>query len=54
MYRSVATNRDGLSDSERVHGYKQRAEDSGNRLKELKLDFGGDALQYSDFHANAL
>ena len=54
IYRAIATNRDELSDSEIVHWYNQRAEDSENRLKELKLDFGGDTLPCSDFHANAL
>ena len=54
MYRAIATNRDELSDSEIVHWYNQRAEDSENRLKELKLDFGGDALPCSDFRANTL
>ena len=34
--------------------YNQRAEDSENRIKELKLDFGGDTLPCSDFKANAL
>jgi hypothetical protein len=37
-----------------VHWYNQRAEDSENRIKELKLDFGGDTLPCSDFEANAL
>jgi hypothetical protein len=54
IYRAIATNRDGLSDSEIVHWYNQRAEDSENRIKELKLDFGGDTLPCSDFKANAL
>jgi len=54
MYRAMASNRDELSDSEIVHGYNPRGEDSENRLKELKLDFGGDTLPCSDFHANAL
>ncbi len=83
-YRAIATNRDGLSDSQIVHwykvnwcvalregalgykvnwcvalregalGYNQRAEDSENRIKELKLDFGGDTLPCSAFNANAL
>ncbi len=35
-------------------GYNQRAEDSENRIKELKLDFGGDTLPCPDFNANAL
>ena len=54
IYRAIATNRDGLSDSQLVHWYNQRAEDSENRIKELKLDFGGDTLPCSDFNANAL
>lgn len=54
IYRAIATNRDELSDSEIVHWYNQRAEDSENRIKELKLDFGGDTLPCSDFNANAL
>ncbi len=54
VYRAIATNRDGLSDSEIVQWYNQRAEDSENRIKELKLDFGGDTLPCSDFNANAL
>ena len=54
IYRAIATNRDELSDSQLVHWYNQRAEDSENRIKELKLDFGGDTLPCSDFQANAL
>ncbi|WP_456377154.1 transposase [Thiolapillus sp.] len=54
VYRAIATNRDELSDSQVVHWYNQRAEDSENRIKELKLDFGGDTLPCSDFKANAL
>ncbi len=54
VYRAIATNRDGLSESHIVHWYNQRAEDSENRIKELKLDFGGDTLPCSDFNANAL
>ena len=54
IYRAIATNRDELSDSSIVHWYNQRAEDSENRTKELKLDFGGDTLPCSDFKANAL
>jgi len=54
IYRAIATNRDGLSDNQIVHWYNQRAEDSENRIKELKLDFGGDTLPCSDFNANAL
>ncbi len=54
VYRAIATNRDGLGDSQIIHWYNQRAEDSENRIKELKLDFGGDTLPCSDFNANAL
>ena len=69
VHRAIATNRDELSDSEIIHwykvnwcvalregalGYNQRAEDSENRIKELKLDFGGDTLPCPDFNANAL
>ena len=54
VYRAIATNRDELSDSQVIHWYNQRAEDSENRIKELKLDFGGDTLPCSDFNANAL
>lgn len=54
IYRAIATNRESLSDSDIVHWYNQRAEDSENRIKELKLDFGGDVLPCSDFNANAL
>lgn len=49
-YRSIATNRHNKSDSELVHWYNQRAEDSENRIKELKLDFGGDTLPCSAFN----
>lgn len=54
IYRAIATNRDELSDSELVHWYNQRAEDSENRIKELKLDFGGGMLPCSSFNANEL
>jgi len=54
IYRAIATNRDKLSDSQIIHWYNQRAEDSENRIKELKLDFGADTLPCSDFNANAL
>jgi len=54
IYRSIATNRDEWGNSELIHWYNQRAEDSENRLKELKRDFGGDTLPCSDFKANAL
>jgi len=54
VYRAIATNRETLTDSEIIHWYNQRAEDSENRIKELKLDFGGDTLPCSDFDANAV
>lgn len=54
VYRAIATNRSDLSNSEVIHWYNQRAQDSENRIKELKLDFGGDTLPCSDFQANAL
>ena len=38
IYRAIATNRSALCDSEIIHWYNQRAEDSENRIKELKLD----------------
>lgn len=54
VYRAIATNRDELSNDQIIHWYNQRAEDSENRIKELKRDFGGDVLPCSDFNANAL
>jgi len=54
LYRGIATNRADMSDSDIIHWYNQRAEDSENRIKELKHDFGGDVLPCSDFKANAL
>lgn len=53
-YRALATNRDELTDSEIVHWYNQRGEDSENRIKELKCDFAGDRLPCGQFGANAL
>ena len=53
-YRAIATNQKEWSDTQIIHWYNQRAEDSENRIKELKLDFGGDTLPCSDFNANAL
>ena len=53
-YRAIATNQNEWSDTRLIHWYNQRAEDSENRIKELKLDFGGDTLPCSDFNANAL
>jgi len=54
IYRSIVTNQDDWTDSRIIHWYNQRGEDSENRIKELKLDFGGDVLPCSDFGANAL
>ena len=54
IYRAIATNQNEWNDSEVIHWYNQRGEDSENRIKELKLDFGGDTLPCSDFNANAL
>lgn len=54
IYRSIATNREEMSNSDIVNFYNQRAEDSENRIKELKLDFGGDTLPCTDFGANKL
>ena len=54
LYRAIATNQEEWSNTQIIHWYNQRAEDSENRIKELKLDFGGDTLPCSDFNANAL
>jgi hypothetical protein len=37
-----------------VHFYNQRAEDSENRIKELKNDFSAKQMPCADFNANAL
>lgn len=54
IYRAIACNLEDMTDSEIIHWYNQRAEDSENRIKELKTDFGGDTLPCTDFNANAL
>ena len=54
IYRAIATNLDHLSDSEIIHFYNQRGEDSENRIKELKNDFGAKQMPCGDFNANAL
>jgi hypothetical protein len=54
IYRAIATNLEILSDSKIVHFYNQRAEDSENRIKELKNDFGAKQMPCADFNANAL
>ncbi len=53
-YRAIATNQDNWADNQIVHWYNQRAEGSENRIKELKLDFGGGTLPSSNFEANAI
>ena len=53
LYRGIVTNRENWTDSQIIHWYNQRGEDSENRIKELKLDFGADVLPCSDFGANA-
>ena len=54
LYRGIVTDHEDWTDSQIIHWYNQRGEDSENRIKELKLDFGGDILPCSDFGANAL
>ncbi len=54
LYRGIVSSHKDWSDSQIIHWYNQRGEDSENRIKELKLDFGGDVLPCSDFGANAL
>lgn len=54
LYRAIICNREDWTDSQIIHWYNQRGEDSENRIKELKLDFGGDTLPCSDEDANAL
>lgn len=54
IYRAIATNFNDLSASEIVHFYNQRGEDSENRIKELKSDFGARQMPCGDFSANAL
>lgn len=54
LYRAIVCNHEDWTDSQIIHWYNQRGEDSENRIKELKLDFGGDVLPCSDFDANAL
>ena len=54
VYRAIATNLKDLTDSEIIHFYNQRGEDSENRIKELKNDFGARQMPCADFNANAL
>ena len=53
IYRALATHRDALTDSEIIHWYNRRGEDSENRIKELQSDFAGDRLPCGQFEANA-
>ncbi|MBA5249773.1 MAG: hypothetical protein FE834_09660, partial [Gammaproteobacteria bacterium] len=48
VYRMIATNLEGLNNSEIVHFYNQRAEDSENRIKALKDDFGAKQMPCGD------
>ena len=54
IYRAIATNHEDWTNSEVIHWYNQRGEDSENRIKELKRDLGGDCLPCSDFEANGV
>jgi hypothetical protein len=40
-----------LSKRNETHFYNQRAEDSENRIKELKNDFGAKQMPCADFNA---
>lgn len=42
IYRGIVSNQEDWTDSQIIHWYNQRGEDSENRIKELKLDFVGD------------
>jgi len=53
-YHVYATNREEESAAEVLEFYFHRGEDSENRLKELKLDFGMESLPCGQFEANAL
>ncbi len=54
LYRAIAISEHNLTDSEWVHWYNQRGEDSENRIKELKHDFAAGNMPCGDFDANAL
>ena len=54
VYRGIASNLKDWSDSKIIHFYNQRAQDSENRIKELKNDFGAKQMPCGDFAANAL
>lgn len=53
IYRAIAIN-SKRSNSDLVHWYNQRGDDSENRIKELKADFGAQKVPCRDFNANAL
>jgi hypothetical protein len=53
IYRAIATNSKKNND-DLVNWYNQRADDSENRIKDLKLDFGADKMPCKDFDANSL
>jgi len=53
MYRAIATNSKKNND-DLVQWYSQRADDSENRIKDLKLDFGANKMPCKDFDANNL
>ena len=52
--RATDLDREGLGDAEIVWWHDQRADDSENRLKELRSDFSGADLPCSTFRANAV
>ncbi len=52
IYRAIATNLDHLSDGGMIHFYNQRTEDSENRIKELKSDFGAKQMPCGGFDEN--
>ena len=55
IYRAIAVSEiSHMSDSDWVHWYNGRAEDSENRIKELKADFAAERMPCQNFDANAL
>ena len=54
LYRAIAISEHNLTDSEWIHWYNQRGEDSENRIKELKHDFAASNMPCDEFDANAL
>jgi hypothetical protein len=53
IYRAIATNSKKNNDA-LIDWYNQRADDSENRIKDLKLDFGANKMPCKDFDANSL